>query len=58
MKRVNMRERRVTYRRKKWKRSLMSRKDFLPEKNAWRAREISWFEEYLMSRLVRRAREG
>jgi hypothetical protein len=53
-----MRERRVTYRRKKWKRSLMSRKDFLPEKNAWRAREISWFEEYLMSRFVRRAREG
>lgn len=33
--------------RKKWKRSLTSRKAFLPKKNAWRARDMSWFDEYL-----------
>lgn len=32
---------------KKWNRSLMRRKAFFPPKKAWRAREISWFEEYL-----------
>lgn len=37
----------MTNRRKKWKRSLTSKKDFLPLKKACRAREISWLEEYL-----------
>ena len=37
-----------THLRKKWNRSLMSKKAFFPVKNAWRAREISRFEEYLI----------
>lgn len=36
-----------THRRKKWKRSVTTRKDFLPVKNWFLALEISEFEEYL-----------
>lgn len=39
---------RILYRRKKWKRSLTRRNAFLPLKNACRAREMSWFVEYLV----------
>ena len=35
-----------THRRKKWNRSLMSKKAFFPEKKACRAREMSWLDEY------------
>ena len=42
----------ILYRRKKWKRSLTRRNAFLPPKKAWRARDMSWFVEYLEDALI------